>query len=114
MKKIGDREFWDVMERAKGIYSTALEIIKDEFPKEKQVTRQAIFQRCTLNDAALTKLDQIREANIDAAERVIMSAIDEKDKETAKWYLERQGKARGYTKTIEVNGTQNHIVSFEE
>lgn len=42
------------------------------------------------------------EKNIDKAEAVIQEAMDNKDIQTAKWYLQTIGKKRGYTEKQEI------------
>lgn len=42
------------------------------------------------------------EKNIDKAENIIMSALNEGDIQTAKWYLQTIGKQRGYSEKQEI------------
>jgi hypothetical protein len=52
---------------------------------------------------AIQAVENEKEKNLDKAENVIMDAIDEKDIQTSKWYLQTIGKNRGYTEKHQVD-----------
>lgn len=113
--KLNDTEFWTVIEAAGGIYSSAVEIIKKNFPEEKHMTRQAVRQRCLKSP---DRYDEIREHHVDIAEAAILNIIGDKDHKehakTARWFVETRGKTRGYHKKTEITGDQTVTISFDE
>ena len=50
-----------------------------------------------------TVLNDIREARIDRAEDALDDLIEARDAKTVQWYLDRQGKDRGYVQKSEVD-----------
>ena len=57
------------------------------------------------------------ERTLDMSESVILKAISENDIDTAKWYLNRKGRVRGYGDKLELDGNIGHditVMSYEE
>jgi len=63
----------------------------------------------SFDDTKQALQDEI-EKNIDKAESVILSSLNEGDIQTAKWYLQTIGKQRGYTEKQEI---ENNITIKE-
>lgn len=50
---------------------------------------------------------------LDVAEANVISAIDDKDMKTTRWYLERKGKERGYVTRQEQTGADGEPLQFQ-
>ena len=61
------------------------------------------------------KIFKASKINIDKAENIILESLDNKDIQTAKWYLQTIGKQRGYVEKIDINqtGDVNITISLE-
>ena len=68
--------------------------------KSLNISRQYLSTWITANEMR-DVLTQIDEEAKDRAEAVIMEAIADKDVSTARWFMERKGKDRGYSQKID-------------
>jgi hypothetical protein len=69
--------------------------------RELGVSRQNIKIRVDRSEGLQVVVNDVQEATLAAGEAVILDAIANKqDVATARWYLDRKGKARGYGKSI--------------
>lgn len=71
--------------------------------KELGITRQTLAIRIAGSDELQRHVREVKEATLDLGESVIMQAIKKKDLPTTRWYLERQGKTRGYASKSEID-----------
>ncbi len=68
------------------------------------IARESLWERIQ-NHSDLKKVqEEAREAVTDMAESVIVKAIADGDIDTARWFLARIGKHRGYTERQEITG----------
>lgn len=72
--------------------------------RELGIDRSAVHQRVGNSPALQEHVADIRASMMDLAEGVIFDALMHKDKQTARWYAERQGRDRGYVTKSEVTG----------
>lgn len=64
------------------------------------------------NENALLAMQDKKEILIDKAESNILSAIDEHDIQTSKWYLATIGKKRGYSEKTEIEHSGDMSVNI--
>lgn len=76
------------------------------------INRGTIYYRIEKDPALAAAYEQICEAQIDKAEQVVLREVDAKDLETAKWYLDRKGKKRGYSTRTELTGEDGRPATF--
>lgn len=75
--------------------------IKSAAAKALGVERNTVQERVERNPKIQQILRDIREEIVDLAEGVVVDALNDKDRETARWALNRLGKERGYALKIE-------------
>lgn len=75
--------------------------IKSFAAKELSVERNTVQERVDRSPHLQQVLRDIRENVVDLAEGVVVDALNKKDRETARWALNRLGKDRGYALKIE-------------
>lgn len=68
------------------------------------MTRQGVSQRIRKSPELQAFLAELDQTHLDTAEGVVLEAIANKDLPTARWYLERKGKKRGYATKVETEG----------
>ena len=113
-KKIDDALFWQVLEASGALCSVAVKIFKTQYGID--ITRQAVYDRLQNHP---DKKKQILERNCDVAESVILKNMKSMDgrlsQKAAEYYLDRQGKHRGYgQKTeLEITGSTNQPTEEE-
>lgn len=91
----------EALRRGGGIVAAAVEILKqDGRPASDQKVRRWIKHYPSVAAA----VDDARERNLDVAESKLLTAIKESEDWAIKFYLETQGKGRGYTKRSEIAG----------
>jgi len=114
-----NEEFWAIIRESGGLPTRAARIMAKTYPNDpdKKLTRQAIWQRCNRKKEIF---DDIRNQVLDEAEEILQSII--RDKKTpasvrlkaVQFYLERIGKHRGFTRTIEIDGNSSHTINFKD
>ena len=91
--KVTDGQIEGALRQTSGIKSAAADLLK--------VDRTTIQARVDRSPRLQQAIKDIRERVVDKAEGVVMDALNKKDKQTARWALERLGKDRGYATKIE-------------
>lgn len=95
-KNLSDAEFFEALRANGGLFSQTARYIED--------VHKISYHRATVKmraDKHPELLHDIRQANLDKAEKAIFDAIETSENEkvktdTAKWYLEKLGRNRGY------------------
>jgi AcrR family transcriptional regulator len=84
--------------------------------KAAGISRQTFYNRIEKNDKLKAKLDASREEIIDFAESKLLELIREKHYPSIRFYLETQGKSKGYVVRQEVdqNTTIKSILEVPE
>ena len=84
--------------------------------KAAGISRQTFYNRIEKNDKLKAKLDASREEIIDFAESKLLELIREKHYPSIRFYLETQGKDKGYTIKTEVENkhTIQNIIEVPE
>jgi len=84
--------------------------------EETGLTRQTLWERCKNNPVLAAAIKEVKERTLDLAEGTVLQAIQgDKSKgvgpdlATARWYLERQGKGRGFANKSETSFDEAQI-----
>jgi transposase-like protein len=72
-----------------------------EAARELGVDRRSLWYRISQSEVLQQARDEGRERALDIGERVVVKHMEENSLEAAKYYLDRQGKERGYTTKTE-------------
>ena len=75
--------------------------IKSFAAKELGVERSTIQSRVDRSRHLQAVISEIEETVLDMSEGVIIEAVRKGDRQTARWYAERRGRARGYGNKVE-------------
>ena len=98
-------EVADVVEaytKAAGITSDALKLLEDKFGEP--VSRRTLQYYAGTHPEVKEAIAEVKEATLDLAESELLKHIRAGDYNSIKFYLETQGKHRGYTRTLTIDG----------
>jgi hypothetical protein len=93
---VPEHEVMKALTKHAGVYALAA--------RELGIDRSAVWQRVANSEKLRDHVAEIRSSMMDLAEGVIFDALMHKDKQTARWYAERQGRDRGYVTRTEQTG----------
>lgn len=77
------------------------------------VTHQALSGRIKRNKRLQTELESIRRRHLETAEGNVLRSLYSGDEKVSRWYLERQGKAQGWSARTELTGPDNTPVAID-
>jgi len=81
--------------------------------KHLRITRSTFYRWKISNEDFRQRVEDIRDAQIDLVEDMLMQKIKEGDTTSIIFYLKTQGKNRGYNEKIELEDSKNIIVVVE-
>lgn len=98
MTKFTDAKLIKALRKHGGIQAKAADDLK--------VSRQAVNQRIAASEKLQQLVREIEEENKDLAEGVVIDGLKAGDRETARWYLGRKGRDRGYGTSTRIDDEQ--------